>query len=1056
MDPCRPTEATPGDIPFLWLGKDFMPRELAEAFELPDVRTEYLPMFAVELPLLYWRSEFGPPPELRADVVARAAGPQQIGALLEPLARGYASWIENLRTQASAQHLAGYGEVTNLVLDRSSQSLSRIREGIDLLGRDPEVCACFQFMNEAMNKQYRWKSGRSLEWRPFQLAFILQCLSGVADPSHDDRSLCDLLWFPTGGGKTEAYLGLAVFTLALRRRRAIKHSERLSDGVGVISRYTLRLLTIQQFRRALATITSCELLRASKWVPNWAKHLGDEPWGGSRFSIGLWVGGNVTPNSLFGYTGRGEDSRMHRILGALEALGAQQAGYGVPEGSGEPAQVLNCPACSCILAIPSAGLRSGPRDVHLIVRGQKISRPSSADLEARKIGVRDIALSPLPNPGFCAVKLSLSLTQTIPSEEFDKWVEDRLLPSLGHSVHVCSVRASRPGYFAKEFVTRRNRSILFDFEIRCPNWQCELNKVSWYERTPLPARTANSKSPDEGKNGKEQVLEPFRRPDSDTDSVGIPIPAYTVDDQVYHRVPSMIVATVDKFARLAFEPRAAALFGNVNRYHCLWGYFREFVLPAGSELPEKLTAEPERFPAVEVPVLDPPDLIIQDELHLIEGPLGTMVGAYETAVGLLSTKMNDGRSTRPKYIASTATVRHAAQQVRALYTCDVCVFPPPGIEASDSFFALQREIHPLDSARPGRLYLGVFAPSRGALTPIVRIWSRLLQQVKQLEGTYSVSEMDPFQTLVGYFNAVRELAGAMTLYDQDIPQRLLFIAPQGARVLEPPLELSSRRESDELPSILSELERPRVETSIDSVFATSMFGTGVDVPRLSLMIVHGQPKTTSSYIQSTGRVGRQAGGLVVTLLRASRPRDLDHYEFFIGYHRALHRHVEPITVFPFSPRARERTLGPLTVTILRNAVEVSGQRVDPQWAVEQRLRGGDHASLANRMARHRNDPEVTAVIQAFLARSGAQPPGRRPVQSKIEEELESALDVWRSLAQRDLATNSLLYNETSYLRKPIHNVVLGDASHLAARLETAFDNVPQSLREIESTTGFQD
>ena len=201
-------------------------------------------------------------------------------------------------------------------------------------------------------------------------------------------------------------------------------------------------------------------------------------------------------------------------------------------------------------------------------------------------------------------------------------------------------------------------------------------------------------------------------------------------------------------------------------------------------------------------------------------------------------------------------------------------------------------------------------------------------------------ETDQFSTIVGYFNAKRELAGALGLYKQDIPERLGVLADRDGHVHCGPrdyIELSGRTESAEIPGKLDRLAK-FPDNDVDALFCTSMFGTGVDVDRLGLMVVHGQPKTTANYIQATGRVGRKMGGLVITFLRSTRPRDLDHYEFFVGYHRSLHRYVEPITVFPFSPRARERGLGPLSVLVLRNARAVSGEAVPLSWAPEERSR----------------------------------------------------------------------------------------------------------------------
>jgi hypothetical protein len=457
---------------------------------------------------------------------------------------------------------------------------------------------------------------------------------------------------------------------------------------------------------------------------------------------------------------------------------------------------------------------------------------------------------------------------------------------------------------------------------------------------------------------------------------------------------------------------------------------------------------------VSVDRFDPPDLVIQDELHLIEGPLGSMVGIYETAVETLAGGNPENPSRGPKYIASTATIRRSGPQVRSLFNREVSLFPPSGLTVDDSFFARTVEPHPLSESAAGRLYVGVAAPGKGAQTPIVRIWSSLLQSGSIVQQAPPEQDPDRLWTLAGYFNAVRELAGAATLYRQDIPERLRHRHPTGTRTTEPDgyMELSSRVDSVRLPAMLGALEIPG---RVDVVCATSMFGTGVDIDRLGLMVIHGQPKTTSTYIQATGRVGRRSGALVVTFLRAARPRDLDHYEFFCGYHRALYRHVEPITVSPFAPKARERCLGPLSVALLRQASEIDGHTVSADWSIEQRLAGQQYHSEARRMANHRRDAEVQAIVPLIVQRAQTQPVDVRPPASVCRVETEAELDIWQQLARLARSRDDLVYTEPSVARSPTRSVVLGDPQHQGVGLPQAFENAPQSLRAIEETTTFK-
>ena len=1117
IDPERPhpTLPSPNEAPFAWTDAVVVPEEEREKFSLAHARTELVPCYPVEVPMMEWDSQYEQRPILEPEVLAETWQPQQIRFSLQPLVDGYRRWIDERRQSEMPSLPQEQQTVAQAHLQQCQVAAERIQRAIEILANDEDVRLAFCFANKAIALQSRWnneargQSGRVLVWRPFQLAFILLNIPSLADPLHSERQICDLLWFPTGGGKTESYLGLAAFTLALRRLHARNnlHDDRRGAGVGVISRYTLRLLTIQQFRRAMGVITACDVLRvqgldsagtAVGWRPKKCSNQETFLWGGIRFSAGLWVGGGVTPNSQLSIGPIPSPSGgMTFIAGGLDILQGASRDYNGPNQTlrrnlnshdlkieGEPAQVLTCPCCQAVLAVPDEGLSGGRQHtLHFLFRGGQTTNLPLAQLRFNSQMTIDAApLTPNLVAGNCTLSIAFSLREgaTLRARQVDEWWYQTIAPALGPNANLLAARPARPGYFILTYENRRNNTNPCDFEIYCPNPRCELNQHAWAEMVPLSRTTQTmplsnenplldlmatgqtAELPDVPGMQWQAIPENFRCGQTAWISSRIPISACTVDDQVYHRCPSLVIATVDKFARLAFEAKAASLFGNVNHYHSRWGYYREGCPPNWGDLPRTYSPHPPGLSnnnslRVSVSPFLPPDLILQDELHLIEGPLGSMVGLYETAIELLCQRQEGEQIVRPKYVASTATIRQADSQVQALFNRQLALFPPSAISADDRFFACnpQRDVHPLEFERPGRLYVAVCAPGKGAQTPIVRIWSALLQSAYE-HSQINPTLVDPFYTLVGYFNAVRELAGALSLYRQDIPDRIRFRAPTDPRQIEETrkLELSSRASSLDLPSLLERL-KDQVPNAQDAVFATSMFGTGVDVDRLGLMVVHGQPKTTASYIQATGRVGRQGGGLVVTFFRASRPRDLDHYEFFTGYHRALYRHVEPITVAPFSPRARERSLGPLSVILLRHSPDLNNQQVIQDWRIQQRLSGAYYAE-ARLMQANRYAPEVTVIPELLEARANLQPDGRRPPNGVTATEAASELDRWRNVAAgQNSNADRFVYYEPAMLRPPERHVVLGDAQHRSQNFQQVYENAPQSLRDIEETTGFK-
>ena len=771
IDPERPHPdvASPVKAPFAWTDADSIPSSERGRFSPADVRTEMVPCYPLEAPEMGWEERFGPSPILDPEELAEIWSAGEVRSALAPMVDGYGAWINAQKNLVPTLHV-GQQEVAKGHITHCEEILARLGEAIDLLASDQEVRLAFCFANKAIALQSQWR-GQVLNWRPFQLAFILLNVASLADPNHADRNICDLLWFPTGGGKTEAYLGLAAFTIALRRRptRESGHPDS-GNGTGVLSRYTLRLLTIQQFRRALGVITACEYLRVQGldspagpvgWRPS--GYGGNETflWGGGRFSAGLWVGGNVTPNGLLSIGPFPGQGGYTFIPGALDILKGAARDYQGPDRAlhnnvrshnlliaGEPAQVLACPCCRSVLAVPDEGMLAGSHTLHFLFDGGDAQLPSLTQIQPSGI---PLSVDNVVGSRTVSGTRTLSITFTVnagdilTTGQIDQWWYRVIEPALGQNANLLAARPSRPGYLILGY----NPTHPCDFDIYCPDPGCELNQHAWAEQIPMtrtdqsagrsgsgplshgvPATASTAELPMVQERQWQNVPAAFNLAGAPSVSTRIPIPALTVDDQIYHRCPSLVIATVDKFARLAFEPKAASLFGKVTHYHSRWGYYREGAPPSWEGLPTAYRPHPPGTHGratlrVSVPEFDPPDLILQDELHLIEGPLGSMVGLYETAIEELC----HGRSGKvPKYVASTATVRQARPQVKALFNRRLAQFPSWGMSAGDRFFARERQLHPLDSAKAGRLYVGICAPGKGAQTPVVRIWSQLFRQ----------------------------------------------------------------------------------------------------------------------------------------------------------------------------------------------------------------------------------------------------------------------------------------------------------------------------------------
>jgi hypothetical protein len=700
--------------------------------------------------------------ELSMDALAILKDGADANEKLGPLVDQYREWIkaEAYKVPKTPQKRKQTGD--ELVV-RAKVAADRIESGIKLLAT-PDCLEAFQLANKCMAEAARRRFGVMQgkpygevkpAWRPFQLAFILMNLEAIAKPESDDRNVVDLLFFPTGGGKTEAYLGLAAFTLVLRR---LRNPGIASAGLSVLMRYTLRLLTFEQLSRAATLICALELERQNDVVK-----LGDWP-----FEIGLWVGRAATPNRMGKKGDKDQNCARARTLRFLN-----------DDHKPSPIPLEECPWC-----------------------GTKFSRNSF-----------------------------------------------KLIPNSDNPQ---------------------------DLRISCINRECKFGR-------------------------------------------GVPLPILAVDEPIYRRLPCFMIATVDKFAALPWTGHVGAFFGRVERSDKA-GFYGPCDPTCGNKLP--------------VPRLLPPDLIIQDELHLISGPLGTMVGLYESALDELCMIEKDGKPVRPKIVASTATVRRAETQIRALFNRRfVDIFPPPGPDRRDSFFA---ETLP-SSERNARLYVGVAAQGRSPKVAMLRVYLALLGAAQKWHNAIKkrgvpTSAADPYLTLLGYFNSLRELGGARRLIEDEVRNRLEGYADRKRKgeqaglfdrrkISYEPVELTSRVDTARVSEAKRRLALPFSDDKhVDVGIATNMISVGLDITRLGLMVVFGQPKASAEYIQATSRVGRDSErpGLVVTILNVHKPRDRSHYERFAAYHETFYRSVEATSVTPFSPRALDKGLAAALVGLVRH------------------------------------------------------------------------------------------------------------------------------------------
>jgi hypothetical protein len=799
---------------------------------------------------------------------------------LSPLLEAYGAWIDEQRYAPLER--ASLEATRDDLMNKAAKAKERIAEGIALLGKNDQALRAFRLANQAMHvaalqadrtrEDPRYVNGKQPEWRPFQLAFVLLNLPSLADPNHPDRKLAELIYFPTGGGKTEAYLGIIAFVLLLRRIRG-QGTPHEGRGVAVVLRYTLRLLTLDQLGRAATLMCTLEEIRR-----RYPKELGN-----ARFTVGLWVGASASAN---------------RLRDVNEALSDYTSGR-----TDSPFPLTTCPWCG------------------------------------EPIKIENI----------------------------------KLVDPEGKTTKKNFARAA----------------------VYCDGASC------LYTEKKVP---------------------------------GLGLPVLFVDEQIYQEVPCFIVATVDKFAMMPWRGDAGMLFGRATHLddQRAYGVMDERTLGA-RPLPEGLL---------------PPELIVQDELHLISGPLGTMVGLYEAAVDYLCERPVGGAVRPPKVICSTATVRRAREQIQALFGRTMSLFPPRGIIDGDNFFSTT------EHDKPGRLYLGVGAPGRALRAVSVRSYATLLAAAQKHFDKKGDPKQpaDPYMTLVGYFNSLRELGGMRRLVEDEVRNRIddieaekrprLFVGPHpwaADRKLEMPAELTSREPTERIKETKRRLSARRTSIDpepVDVVLASSMISVGLDIDRLGLMVVTGQPKTTSEYIQATSRVGRAYPGLVVTCLNVMRPRDRSHFERFVAYHESFYREVEATSVTPFSGQALDRGLVGSLLSMIRHGVATMEAPTGVMNLHGQRSAAEELLTwMVRRARRHRNFPDDDAEAR---------------IAEHVRVRGRSFLDAWErviSEARKGAATRT--YSRNDRAGSEGLSLLFTASDDLPDDHDARRFQVPTSMRDVE-------
>ena len=741
---------------------------------------------------------------------------------LKEFVNEYKIWIDEKRNELKGESglHADQIDLLSKQLLACENDYNRLIRNITLLKGDSKAIAAFRMMNTAMfmqlhhsilkknkdeilktelTEQYYKGVDADYKWRSFQIAFILLNIDAFVKPDIDDKTvenvfangwperneIADLVWFPTGGGKTEAYLGIIAFVIGYRR--FVKG--RKGSGTTVLMRYTLRLLTLQQFQRATLLICALEVIRKDNYNITHNCNLGEE-----RISIGLFVGGSSLPNKW-----PDMEKELNRIVSQIE--GGKEISTNLP--------FTDCPWCGTEIFI------------------------------------------------------------------------EKELKNISHQL------GTKPPY-----------GINTQLSICCNNTSCSYKGM--------------------GRN----------RPTSD-----FSLPFRLFDEDIYKFPPTLLFGTVDKFAALANKVSSIPgerykdskrLFGRGHNQDSL-----------------------------------PPELIIQDELHLLLGPLGSAVGLFEKSIDYLCTYEENGLKIKPKIVTSTATTRNTDKQIFALFNRRSEIFPKQGILSDDSFFAYyERNENKVDEYLANRKYIGILPVGKTQVWMQLRVASiALAHRLKYLKECFNNNQVfetpnaleeykdvfDYYHTVLSYFNSLKDVGKTQSQLSHYLPGDVNFVVKNTIpwSFLDKLIrdeskidysELTGRLNGEEVKSNLSNIEKKwrlilneNGQSILNSnnppefVISTNMISVGIDVSRFNTMIISSMPRNIAEYIQASSRVARSVEGIVFTVHHPFRSRDISHYQKFKEFHEKFYSYVEPISVTPFASKAMERYLAMFLSVMVRHS-----------------------------------------------------------------------------------------------------------------------------------------